>query len=73
MLPGMSWSLRIVNGAAAVPSGSVGVKILSIVVEEWEPPAETEEEEERVPDETLSSDTEESIGRTKHLFCHFIS
>ena len=36
-----------VNGAAAVPSGSVGVKILSIVVEEWEPPAETEEEEER--------------------------
>ena len=27
-----------VNGAAAVPSGSVGVKILSIVVEEWEPP-----------------------------------
>jgi hypothetical protein len=62
-----------VNGAAAVPSGSVGVKILSIVVEEWEPPAETEEEEERVPDETLSSDTEESIGRTKHLFCHFIS
>ena len=48
-----------VNVAAAVPSGSIGVKIPSIVVKEWEPPAETEDEEERVPEEAaLSSDTE---------------
>jgi hypothetical protein len=36
------------EAAAAVPSGSVGVKILSIVVEVWKPPAKTEEEEERL-------------------------